>query len=1513
MKATAVVFVRILAAACAVVALSLGPVNAQVSPDSTALVAIYTELGGGGWTNSTNWNTETPISTWYGVTVNGSNRVQGLSLGSNNLSGTIPAELWTLSSLESLDMWGNSISGQFPASIAAMSELRFISLQRNLLDGTLPSDIGGLVHLQWLVAEGNAFTGSLPTSLGDLDSLHTLDLGENLLSGPIPMEIGRAGGLQNLLLDHNTLSGAVPDSIGNLTQLMSLDLGQNGLTGAIPSTIGNLTNLSSLQLTENSLSGDIPPELWDLPSLQWLNLYKNDLTGTIPPEVGNLEQLQQLSLGYNDLTGTIPAEVWTLTNLEILYLNYNTFSGGIPDAIGNLVNLRDLALDSSSLTGVIPSSIGNLVDLQMLQMQENDLSGAIPSSIGNLVDLQMLQMQGNNLSGTIPAQIASLTSLEVLDLAGNQLSGPIPTGIGNLTALQNLYLQGNQLSGTIPASIGNLTQVQMLWLQFNNLTGSIPAEIGGLASVIDLDLQMNQLSGEIPDEICNLTSLQWLALSNNQLSGAIPANIGDLTAMQGCILQSNQLTGTVPGSITNLTSIQNLWLGSNQLTGLPNVSTLSPTGTFLLDNNLLQFGDLEPNKDIPGIGYAPQSALGEVDSVEANAGGNVTLDAVVSGSNNSYQWYKDGGPLAGETNPSLTLNAVTAADNGSYSADVTSSIVTGLTLQTAAKVLSVTDSLRIAVSDTVAPASTQMLLPVTIENAAGFDVVSFELKVAFDPAIAQPGTPDATEIAGTPVASWSIEENVIPGGARDTLLVAASTADQALDAAGTLLWLVFDVQAVVAPNATPVELVEVLFNDGTPGAIGTDGAIEIIVPVQTDEGTDVTVSLVDQETGSTPVDMTFDEVTGVGSTTMITLEEASNPFPEGFQVTQDVIVFDLVTTADFADSITVTYDYTGATVGDESLLRLLHYEVDQWVDITTSLDTVSNILTGRVFSLSEFGVGQSTGVDGVVDTDPDAIGPGADVTITVDDANENKEAGVVEHITVLAFDVDNADSQEVVLEETGASTGVFAGVLSTEFADGGTTVQDGVLGLVAGDTVYVAYTDVLNSESTTDVKKAFSEVIGGADGALLASIAVQALDGRQGVRDTVRVQVSDADGNAASGTAEELTVTVTNLRSGEVEDLTLPETDLDTGVFRIRVPTVTTAPVDNDGELSLEPDDTLSVVYEDALTAVGNAVTLSDTVQVVSLFGDVQQNDKVQAFDAAFILATSVGNTTATRRDSLLMDVDGSGTVKAFDASYVLQYVVRLIARFPVQTDSMYNPPGDNSRNHPFLKPVSLEHVIALGQIQPLDDGAYRVPVRLGERTGVLSATLELTLAPGLQVTDVEGGEGYGGFMTAHHAQNGVTRVAFAGGQSDREGPGDILWITLQQTEEGPVQLSLDSVSLNGVLLTPDGDLGAIQDLREEASDGPLVFALHPNFPNPFNPSTTIRYDVPEASDVRIVVYNTLGQEVSVLLSSEQQIGSYAIVWDGRDAVGRMVSSGIYVIRMTGRDFTQARKVLLLK
>ena len=93
-----------------------------------------------------------------------------------------------------------------------------------------------------------------------------------------------------------------------------------------------------------------------------------------------------------------------------------------------------------------------------------------------------------------------------------------------------------------------------------------------------------------------------------------------------------------------------------------------------------------------------------------------------------------------------------------------------------------------------------------------------------------------------------------------------------------------------------------------------------------------------------------------------------------------------------------------------------------------------------------------------------------------------------------------------------------------------------------------------------------------------------------------------------------------------------------------------------------------------------------------------------------------------------------------------------------------------------------------------------------------------------------------------------------------------------------------------------------------ETNDIVRNFQLQQNYPNPFNPTTTIKYQIPELSFVTIKVYDVLGNKIATLVNEEKPTGSYEVEFD---AIG--LPSGIYFYRLQAYDFTQTKKMLLLK
>jgi hypothetical protein len=94
---------------------------------------------------------------------------------------------------------------------------------------------------------------------------------------------------------------------------------------------------------------------------------------------------------------------------------------------------------------------------------------------------------------------------------------------------------------------------------------------------------------------------------------------------------------------------------------------------------------------------------------------------------------------------------------------------------------------------------------------------------------------------------------------------------------------------------------------------------------------------------------------------------------------------------------------------------------------------------------------------------------------------------------------------------------------------------------------------------------------------------------------------------------------------------------------------------------------------------------------------------------------------------------------------------------------------------------------------------------------------------------------------------------------------------------------------------------------------GPAVFSLSPNYPNPFNPETSIGYTIVESGVVRLDIVNISGQLVRTLVDGAQSQGRHTVVWDGRDGSGKRVSAGVYLYRLRAGGFIETKKMMLLQ
>ncbi|MCK5149067.1 T9SS type A sorting domain-containing protein [bacterium] len=351
--------------------------------DSSALVALYNSTAGASWFDNTNWLTTASLGTWEGVTVSGG-RVTELYLDANNLDGTIPASMGSLTALVDICLECNELDGNIPSELGLCTALEFLCLEDNYLTGSIPSELSACTLLKLLYLDDNFLTGSIPTSLGSLNNLLGLYLDLNLLDGGIPTSFSGLTNLIELYLADNTLTGSIPNAIGTLSQLFTLDLHNNDLSGSIPTALGSLSTLLFLDLSDNGFTGGIPTELGGLSQLLYLDLSINQLNGGIPSILGSLSNLEELDVGENQLTGSIPGALGSLAALEVLGVHENLLNGDIPTELGSLSSLMAMNLSLNGLTGNIPASFASLSALGFVYMDGNALSGNIPTAIGGM-------------------------------------------------------------------------------------------------------------------------------------------------------------------------------------------------------------------------------------------------------------------------------------------------------------------------------------------------------------------------------------------------------------------------------------------------------------------------------------------------------------------------------------------------------------------------------------------------------------------------------------------------------------------------------------------------------------------------------------------------------------------------------------------------------------------------------------------------------------------------------------------------------------------------------------------------------------------------------------------------------------------------------------------------------------------------------------------------------------------------------------------------------------------------
>lgn len=658
-------------------------------------------------------------------------KVTHLNLSNNSID-DVAEEISDIANLVTLNLSSNSLKST--NNLLGLENLQYLTdldLSNNLINEYLPVELLAIPNLTNLNLSVNQFTGTLPEEIKDMEYIKVLNLSSNNLTGTLNYNgtvllFDDQRLLEKLDLSNNEFTGALPSNMIN--SIKFLNLSENKLTGSIDN-ITQLPGLIDLELQKNDFSGVLPLNLQNISFAVNINLSNNKFTGTIPSWT-QFNVIRTLNLSFNKLSGQVPASLNTITSLTNLFLNDNQLVD-LP-ILTDLINMKNLAVYNNRLTfeDLEPNiTVPNFTPaLYAPQATINDTI-RITTTIGATIRMRtntagtanFYRWRKGNLAignaaiandslyiiGAVSIDNAGVytcdvTSTKVVGLT--LIRNPIILNVGNprvnvsdSLALVALYRSAD---GKNWENTWNLTQPVRTWygvtlevdrvvilrLNDNKLDGKITDSLRLLTKLQELNLRKNKLGDSIPIQLGELQNLTRFDLSGNRLLGAIPVTIGSLNKLTYLDLSENLLTGAIPSTFSNLNKLVTLSLNDNNLTGMPILTGISTLKTLKIENNRMQFGDLEPNQNLISnvslkFSYSPQALINEARTIQAVFATSLTLNTQTTGSANSYQWTKSGNNIGANTQVAdFKINSLSYADSGAYSCKITNSLIPNLTL-----------------------------------------------------------------------------------------------------------------------------------------------------------------------------------------------------------------------------------------------------------------------------------------------------------------------------------------------------------------------------------------------------------------------------------------------------------------------------------------------------------------------------------------------------------------------------------------------------------------------------------------------------------------------------------------------------------------------------------------------------------------------------------------------------------------------------------------------------------------
>lgn len=296
--------------------------------------------------------------------------------------------------------------------------------------------------------------------------------------------------------------------------------------------------------------------------------------------------------------------------------------------------------------------------------------------------------------------------------------------------------------------------------------------------------------------------------------------------------------------------------------------------------------------------------------------------------------------------------------------------------------------------------------------------------------------------------------------------------------------------------------------------------------------------------------------------------------------------------------------------------------------------------------------------------------------------------------------------------------------------------------------------------------------------------------------------------------------------------------------------------------------------------------------------GDLDNTDTIDILDVVGLINTVLGRIPVPPVESIAFmasDVNLDGEIDILDIVRVINVVIgRATEKLTSHISSL---------------------MVRLGEAETTGDRHYLIPVEAEVEGDVAGIQLAFSYDPALLQLDIPHPMGLADGMKGegYVAEGQLRFILFSlGGKYMEDGRGTILQLPVTALSGRPTDITLRGVVAASSAAEPLRV--TVGTSRISVAPLPIHFALNANRPNPFNSSTSISYEIPQSAQVKLAIYNLLGQEVVRLVDAKQPAGRYTVVWNGWNVQGMDVASGVYLYRMTTDiGYEQTRRMTLLK